>query len=814
MSESNVSKHSLLSSFRRSADRGEQLSAPPTDEPIVDNDLDAFDHFSISTMSSSDSEEDEDSDATYRPLLISSGPLPADDPGYTPSPLDDTNTSMEVCKWATSRNIAADIFWTRLAATEGNTSHGIPRRASYFNRADAHLYDIPRSLEINFPPYATGRKNVYLMNGIEPQHPRGAKGLKKPGDKDFPSWRASPKGLVPTEHHPQGVFIPQRSRLCEVETVEPEPQPEPGQPATPLGPNVTGRSLRRTKAMATRQPGESPSPAATPTPPASPAPRFKCCVEEERVDNGFLERAAYTRTMLASFKIENPILEESDEDEEPAATPTDNTATSPSLSEGSINWVTHGSGSEESSGSLPDDNPNTDAKDPLEALHGPLASIIEEDEEEEQKEKAVHAQTKKAKGWQENEEEWEIDEEEGVPETEAEKLARRMYELDFFGVDEADDNMAGDKNAPQEGHDEKVSPEPSTPNTASLEDLSEASIPKITITIAGHIFQPSPNPRMVSKSSPSPEPPQIQSGQTQQSPRNPLTVPKSSPRPAEIPLKPGQVFEWQKPYEEIVFRPRPGPPVPLDDSTEEEEEEADETEGVAESAPLPVLKSKTSLFFPARSKSVAATSEAFWEASGNATPTPARHGSAATLESILICQFEGDAKSECDADAFSIASVELQHAAAAGTFVEESTVVHHDGQFGCPSFLEAAPVRIRARNAAQLADIVRAAAPGTEHRLCSRARPRRRPRLPVGVKWAEKQADLFGKGPHLIVPEEDAVLPEIDFSGPGGELGAMSISSGDDELGWGAEECNEEVGEESEEKTAQVRSKPDWFDFF
>lgn len=449
MSESNVSKHSLLSSFRRSADRGEQLSAPPTDEPIVEDDLDAFDHFSVSTMSSNDSEEDEDSDDTYRSVLISSGPLPADDPGYTLSPLD-INTSMEVCKWATSRNIAADIFWTRLAATEGNTSHGIPRRASCFNRADAHLYDIPRSLEIDFPPYATGRKNVYLMNGVEPHYPRGAKGLKKPRDKDFPSWHPSPDGLVPTEHHPQGVFIPQRSRLCEVEIVEPEPQPEPGQPATPLGPNVTGRSLRRTKAMATRQLGESPSPAATPTPPASPAPRFKCCVEEERVDNGFLERAACTRTMLASFKIENPILEESDEDEEPAATPTDNAATSSSLSEGSINWVTHGSGSEESSGNFPEDNPKTDAMDPLEALHGPLASIIEEDEEEEQEEKAVHAHTDKAEGWQENEEEWETDEEDGIPETEAKKLVRRIYELNIFGVDEADDNMAGDKNAPQE----------------------------------------------------------------------------------------------------------------------------------------------------------------------------------------------------------------------------------------------------------------------------------------------------------------------------------------------------------------------------
>ncbi|OJD40345.1 uncharacterized protein BKCO1_1000187 [Diplodia corticola] len=185
------------------------------------------------------------------------GLLPAHDADYTPSPYVDTDTSMEVCEWASSPDIAVHIYAVRSAAAADDgadtnddirQSEGVLRRASCLNRADDRLYHVPGRLNISLPKGATG--SMHLPS----RYPRGAKGLKRPDDYDFPSWHPGPDGyMVPTQRLPRGVFLPKPSRLCEVETAEDTDFGEEGMPVRLLSQNVSQRSLRRTKAMVSRQ---------------------------------------------------------------------------------------------------------------------------------------------------------------------------------------------------------------------------------------------------------------------------------------------------------------------------------------------------------------------------------------------------------------------------------------------------------------------------------------------------------------------------------------------------------------------------------
>ncbi|KAL1652171.1 hypothetical protein SLS58_000297 [Diplodia intermedia] len=185
-----------------------------------------------------------DSASDCYPYTIACGPLPAHDPGYTVSPYPDTSTSMEVCEWASSPEISADINDTRAAAVDvdGADSDHANHRASCLNRASKHLYHVPSDLNIRLPQGATGSKR------LPPHYPRGAKSLKRPDDSDFPSWHQAPDGyMVPTPRLPRGVFLPEPSRLRQVETIE------YAEDDKPLSQNVSRRTIRRTKAMLTRR---------------------------------------------------------------------------------------------------------------------------------------------------------------------------------------------------------------------------------------------------------------------------------------------------------------------------------------------------------------------------------------------------------------------------------------------------------------------------------------------------------------------------------------------------------------------------------
>lgn len=178
--------------------------------------------------------------------LMTHGPLPAHDPGHIPSPYEHTGTSMEVCEWASSPAISTDIYAIRKAAAEGDHTDDAIRRASCLNRADQHLYHIPGRLNIRLPNGATGQMRLPL------EYPRGAKGLKRPDDRDFPGWHRDTDGhMVPTPRLLQGVFLPEPSHLREVETVQ------SGEEFRSLGQNVTLHSFRRKSSPASRQCGSS-----------------------------------------------------------------------------------------------------------------------------------------------------------------------------------------------------------------------------------------------------------------------------------------------------------------------------------------------------------------------------------------------------------------------------------------------------------------------------------------------------------------------------------------------------------------------------
>ncbi|KAK0664990.1 hypothetical protein DIS24_g406 [Lasiodiplodia hormozganensis] len=188
-----------------------------------------------------------DSSSNYPSFnLMTHGPLPAHDPGHIPSPYEHTGTSMEVCEWASSPAISTDIYAIRKAAAEGDQTDDSLRRASCLNRADQHLYHVPGSLNIRLLNGATGQMR------LSPEYPRGAKGLKRPDDSDFPSWHRDTDGfMVPTPRLLQGVFLPEPSHLREVETVQ------SGEDFRSLGQNVTLHSFRRKSSPVSRQCGSS-----------------------------------------------------------------------------------------------------------------------------------------------------------------------------------------------------------------------------------------------------------------------------------------------------------------------------------------------------------------------------------------------------------------------------------------------------------------------------------------------------------------------------------------------------------------------------
>ncbi|EKG13487.1 hypothetical protein MPH_09355 [Macrophomina phaseolina MS6] len=160
-------------------------------------------------------------------------------------------------------------------------------------------------------------KGFCFLGGGHDRYLRGAMGLKKPNDDDFPSWHRRGDGfMVPTQRLPRGIFLPERSHLSEVQTIDhapystPQPVPEPANkgmkedPLTPLGAFVAGRSLRRKRAMVARHLGQSPE-AAIYQPSVA---RFKCCAEEERYEDILLSTAGASGKMLAGLRIDEDSL--------------------------------------------------------------------------------------------------------------------------------------------------------------------------------------------------------------------------------------------------------------------------------------------------------------------------------------------------------------------------------------------------------------------------------------------------------------------------------------------------------------------------
>lgn len=224
--------------------------------------------------------------------LMAYGPLPAHDPGHILSPYEHTGTSMEVCEWASSPSISTDIYAIRKAAAEGDQTDDAIRRASCLNRADQHLYHVPGCLNIRLLNGATGQMR------LSPEYPRGAKGLKRPDDSDFPSWHRDTYGyMVPTPRLLQGVFLPELSRLREVETVQSaEREGEGGEEVRSLGLNVTLRSFRRKSSLVPRQCGSSTGPARAILQAASIA-------EEEDTFTDFPEDASLFSTFDGSYDV-------------------------------------------------------------------------------------------------------------------------------------------------------------------------------------------------------------------------------------------------------------------------------------------------------------------------------------------------------------------------------------------------------------------------------------------------------------------------------------------------------------------------------
>ncbi|KAL1616618.1 hypothetical protein SLS56_011366 [Neofusicoccum ribis] len=607
----------------------------------------------------------------------------SDDPGHTPSPYYGRATTMEVCAWTISPEIAGDIAWIREEATAGNVQMGIPRMASCLNRAiNNHLYDLPHGMEIRLPTGATGAKDHYLMDGPKRLYPRSAMGLRGPLNPGFPTWRRTPEGMIlDNPHHWR--FIPEPSRLRNVETVSYDEEPN-----ALAAPCVTGRTLRRHTAMVSRQLGQQTIP--------------------EELNEG-----------RAGLK---PILEEDEDEFEALQKPDIPDQLAPLSSEDSDSTA----GSSDNWQDLESDSDSA-GKGSSEALNDTTIRIMP------------------------------------IPYTLTKNFplprSAGCYNLNPICediIEEEEDELRGKEGSDSELHP-GFSPRNSfSGNSASGHDSKErASLNSVEIDweAAGKLASLHGN-------SNSPD------SNDQSEPGSVHIVQYEHVKPAPVQFEDydsdendGRVFPWQRGVSKIIWQPRPqaaADKILGGFSSEEEEEDiwaqqGAEEESVASSGLSPLRGANISNFDISSGNS---------KVSANIS-AHSRKFSDFSQDEITIRSFNGDNESECDGDAFSIKSSELEN-----TDTELPTIVPFQEE-------------------STLLDIMTSIEDNFDHDDNQTLLPCSRPDLPIGVKYAEEQVASMDEGPHLIIPEEDASMHFVVADSPDEEddMGVDSVQQVEPLLG-------------------------------
>ncbi|GME57183.1 hypothetical protein GTA08_BOTSDO09389 [Neofusicoccum parvum] len=567
--------------------------------------------------------------------------------------------------------------------------------ASCLNRAiNNHLYDLPHGTEIRLPTGAIGAKDHYLMDGPKRLYPRGAMGLRGPLNPGFPTWRRTPEGMIlvhrDNPHH--WYFIPESSRLRNVETVSYDEERN-----ALAAPCVTGRTLRRHKAMVSRQLSQQ-------------------TIPEELNEGG---------------EDPKPILEEDEEEFEALQKLIGSDQLAPLSSEDSDSTA----GSSDNWKDLESDS-DSGGKKSSEALNDTTIRIMP----------IPYTVTKR------------------VP------LPRSAgcYNLNPICEDiteEEEDELRG-----KEGSDSELYPgfgprNSSSGNLASGHDSKErASLNSFEIDweAAGKLASLHGN-------SNSPD------SNDQSEPGAVYIVKYEHVKPAPVQFEDydsdendGRVFPWQRGVSKITWQHRPQAAA---DKTQgmlgSEEEEEDiwaqqgaEEESVASSGLSPLRGANISNFdFSSGNSKAPATSSAH-----------SREFSAFSQDEIAIGSFNGDNESECDGDAFSIKSSELENTDTElpniVPFQEESTVIHNSSYFRLFNPLNDQPIRLRPQTREQLSDIMTSIEDNFDHDDNQILLPCSRPDLPIGVKYAEEQVASMDEGPHLIIPEEDASMHFVVADSP------------------------------------------------
>ncbi|GME27195.1 hypothetical protein GTA08_BOTSDO09389 [Neofusicoccum parvum] len=619
----------------------------------------------------------------------------SDDPGHTPSPYYGRATTMEVCAWTMSPEIAGDIAWIREEAAAGNVQMGIPRIASCLNRAiNNHLYDLPHGTEIRLPAGATGGKDHYLMDGPKRLYPRGAMGLRSPLNPGFSTWRRTPEGMIlvhrDSPHHWHS--IPESSRLRNVETVSYDEERN-----ALAAPCVTGRTLRRHKAMVSRQLGQQTIP--------------------EELNEG-----------RAGLK---PILEEDGDEFEALQKPDIPDQLAPLSSEDSDSTA----GSSDNWQDLKSDS-DSGGKESSEALNDTTIRIMP----------IPYTVTKRFP----------------LPRPAGCYNPNPICE-DI--IEEEEDELRGKEGSYSELHPGFRPRNSSSGNLASGHDSEErASLNSFEIDWEAACKLASLHGNSNSLDS-----------NDQSEPESVHIVQYEHVKPAPVQFEEydsdendGRVFPWQRGVSKIIWQHRPQAAADKTQgrfgSKEEEEDiwaqQGAEEESIASSGLSPLRGANISNFdFSSGNSKGPATSSAH-----------SSEFSAFSQDEIAIGSFNGDNESECDGDAFSIKSSELENTDTElpniVPFQEESTVVHNSSYFRLFNPLNDQPIRLRPQTREQLSDIMTSIEDNFDHDDIQILLPCSRPDLPIGVKYAEEQVASMDEGPHLIIPEEDASMHFVVADSP------------------------------------------------